>query len=90
MAVLSNIVVYTGGYLFLVFIAVCLATGLYYLAEMVEEYTRLTKKALAWGIKISIALHVALLVVGRVLTSSSVSVSVPIHRRWFCVSFARE
>jgi hypothetical protein len=61
MAVLSNIVVYTGGYLFLVFIAVCLATGLYYLAEMVEEYTRMTKKALAWGIKLSIALHVALL-----------------------------
>lgn len=65
MAILSNIVVYTGGYLFLVFIAVCLATGLYYLAEMVEEYTRLTKKVLSWGIKISIALHVALLAVDR-------------------------
>ena len=33
---LSNVIVYTGGYAFLVFIAVCLATGLYYLAEMVE------------------------------------------------------
>ena len=65
MAVLSNIVVYTGGYLFLVFIAVCLATGLYYLAEMVEEYTRLTKKVLWWAIRISIALDVALLVVDR-------------------------
>jgi len=65
MTVLSNIVVYTGGYLFLVFIAVCLATGLYYLAEMVEEYTRVTKKVLAWGIKISIVLHVLLLVVDR-------------------------
>lgn len=65
MAILSNIVVYVGGYLFLVFVAVCLATGLYYLAEMVEEYTRVTKKALTWAIKISVALDVALLVVDR-------------------------
>lgn len=65
MAVLSNIVVYAGGYIFLVFIAVCLATGLYYIAEMVEEYTRLTRKVLDWSIKISIALNVALLVVDR-------------------------
>ena len=65
MPFLSNIVVYTGGYLFLVFIAVCLATGLYYLAEMVEEYTRVTKKVLSWSIKISIGLNVALLVVDR-------------------------
>ena len=65
MPFLSNIVVYTGGYLFMVFIAVCLATGLYYLAEMVEEYTRVTKKVLGWSIKISIGLNVALLVVDR-------------------------
>ena len=30
-----------------------------------KEYTRVTKKVLAWAIKISIALHVALLVVDR-------------------------
>ena len=39
MPFLSNIVVYTGGYLFLVFIAVCLATGLYYL----ERWSRSTR-----------------------------------------------
>ena len=65
MAILSNIVVYIGGYLSLVFVAVCLATGLYYLAEMVEEYTRVTKKVLTWAIKISVGLDVALLVVDR-------------------------
>ena len=65
MAFLSTVVVYTGGYLFLVFIAVCLATGLYYLAEIVEEYTRFTKRVLSWAIKITIVLHVALLVVVR-------------------------
>ena len=49
MAILSNIVAYIGGYLSLVFVAVCLATGLYYLAAMVEEYTRVTKKVLTWA-----------------------------------------
>ena len=65
MAWLSNVLVYTGGYLFLVFIAVCLATGLYYLAEIVEEYTRVTKKVLTWAIKISVGMNVALLVIDR-------------------------
>ena len=64
MAILSNIVVYIGGYLFLVFVAVCLATGLYYLAEMVEVH-RVTKKVLTWAIKISVGLDVALLVVDQ-------------------------
>ena len=65
MAWLSNVLVYTGGYLFLVFIAVCLATVLYYLAEIVEEYTRVTKKVLTWAIKISVGMNVALLVIDR-------------------------
>ena len=43
---LATLVVYIGGYLFLVFLAVCLATGLYYLAELVEEYTTASKKAI--------------------------------------------
>ena len=65
MPFLSNLVVYAGGYLFLVFVAVCLATGLYYLAEMVEEYTRVTKRVLKISIQVSIALDLALLVIDR-------------------------
>lgn len=61
----ATVVVYAGAYLFLVFFAVCLATGLYYLAELVEEYTRVTKKAINYAIKAVIAVHVFLLLVDR-------------------------
>ena len=39
MGVVFNGVVYVAGYLFLLFVAVCLASGLYYMAELVEELT---------------------------------------------------
>lgn len=58
-------VVYGGAYIFLVFFAVCLATGLYYLAELVEEYTSLTRRIIGYIIKGIIALHVLLLIVDR-------------------------
>lgn len=38
--------VYVSGYMFLLFAAVCLACGLFYLAELAEEYSTLTKKVL--------------------------------------------
>ncbi|GAQ92289.1 hypothetical protein KFL_009680010 [Klebsormidium nitens] len=62
---LSTLIVYVGGYLFLVFFAVCLATGLYYIAELVEEYTRLTKRVIGTAIKVVIGIHVALLLWDR-------------------------
>eukprot|EP00188_Purpureofilum_apyrenoidigerum_P003512 Plantae.Rhodophyta-Purpureofilum_apyrenoidigerum.ctg36966.p1 GENE.Plantae.Rhodophyta-Purpureofilum_apyrenoidigerum.ctg36966~~Plantae.Rhodophyta-Purpureofilum_apyrenoidigerum.ctg36966.p1 ORF type:complete len:242 (+),score=43.95 Plantae.Rhodophyta-Purpureofilum_apyrenoidigerum.ctg36966:84-728(+) len=40
------VLVYVSGYLFLLFAAVCLACGFYYLAELAEEYTSWTKKLL--------------------------------------------
>mmetsp|Transcript_15402 Transcript_15402/g.30413 ORF Transcript_15402/g.30413 Transcript_15402/m.30413 type:complete len:223 (-) Transcript_15402:52-720(-) len=52
---------YLSGYLVLIFMAVCMACGLYYLAELAEEYSRLTKRAIKYSI-ISIAvIHVLLL-----------------------------
>lgn len=60
---LSTIVVYFGGYLFLVFFAICLATGLYYIADLVEEHTRSTRKVISVAIKVTVGLHVALLLV---------------------------
>ncbi|KAL2651987.1 hypothetical protein R1flu_020115 [Riccia fluitans] len=62
---LAPFVVYVGFYLFLVFFAICLATGLYYIAEIVEEYTRLTKKVINYTIKVVIGLHLLLLVWDR-------------------------
>ena len=67
MAWLSNVLVYTGGYLFLVFIAVCLATGLYYLAEIVEEY----EVEFSWAIKIGVGMNGALVIAYRSCASSS-------------------
>ncbi|KAL3699846.1 hypothetical protein R1sor_017868 [Riccia sorocarpa] len=62
---LAPLVVYAGFYLFLVFFAICLATGLYYIAEIVEEYTRLTRKVINYAIKVIIGLHLVLLVWDR-------------------------
>jgi hypothetical protein len=74
----ATLVVYAGAYLFVLFFAVCLATGLYYLAELVEEYTRLTKKVINWAIKVVIALHVILLVFDR-LPVVAIGVGVGAH-----------
>mmetsp|Transcript_44337 Transcript_44337/g.115239 ORF Transcript_44337/g.115239 Transcript_44337/m.115239 type:complete len:215 (-) Transcript_44337:223-867(-) len=43
-----TIVVYISGYIFLVFLSVSMACGLYFLAELCEEYTSLTKKILTY------------------------------------------
>ncbi|XP_024375091.1 uncharacterized protein [Physcomitrium patens] len=74
----ATVVVYAGAYLFVLFFAVCLATGLYYLAELVEEYTRLTRKVISYVIKFVIALHVILLVVDR-LPMISIGVGIASH-----------
>jgi len=42
--ILFTAMTYISGYIFLIFVAVCLACGLYYLAELAEEHTSLTKK----------------------------------------------
>jgi len=44
--VMLTLTAYIGGYIFLCFVAGSLATGLYYLAELVEEYSKLTAKVL--------------------------------------------
>eukprot|EP00959_Pyramimonas_sp_CCMP1952_P032726 686362-Pyramimonas_sp.AAC.1 len=62
---LSLLVVYAGGYTFLVFLAICLATGLYYLAELVEEYTTFTKKVIQYAVYAIAGLHVLLFIVDR-------------------------
>ncbi len=90
----ATVVVYSGGYIFLVFLSVCLgkpspfcccrrlnhaprdccqagavllvaATGLYYLAELVEEYTKLAKRIITYVTQAVLVLHVLVLVVDR-------------------------
>ena len=44
MAFMYTATVYVAGYLIVMFVAICLACGLYFLAELAEEHTRLTGK----------------------------------------------
>eukprot|EP00762_Andalucia_godoyi_P001878 ANDGO_05962.mRNA.1 Protein TEX261 homolog len=49
--VLFSVVSYVSLYLLLAFCALCIATGLYYLSEIAEEYTVFTKKSISYAIK---------------------------------------
>lgn len=44
------------------FTSICLASGLFYLAEWVEEYTVLTKKVIRWTIIVVVVLHLMLMI----------------------------
>ena len=86
----ATVTVYSGGYIFLVFLSVCLgiskasrsscgvcvsatscacalpaATGLYYLAELIEEYTKLAKRIITYTIQAILVLHILLFVIDR-------------------------
>lgn len=56
------LIVYVSGYLFLLFAAICLACGLYYLIEIVEEYTSISKKLIRIAILVLLGLHFLLVV----------------------------
>ena len=58
MGIVFNGTVYIAGYIFLLFVAVCLASGLYYLAELVEEHTVLTKRIMLAANVMVIVVHV--------------------------------
>jgi len=62
MGVVFNGVVYLSGYILLMFIAVCLASGLYYLAELVEEHTSLTRRIMIGCNVLVLLVHVLFLV----------------------------
>jgi len=78
MGLLFTAMVYISGYIFLLFVAVCLACGLYYLAELAEEYTSLTKK-LMWGASISVLVCHGLFFVFEDLPSLPLAVGVGSH-----------
>lgn len=60
-----TVLVYVAGYVFLVFLAVCLACGLYYLAELAEEFTVITKKLIQYTIIGVMVIHGMLLILDR-------------------------
>ena len=70
--------VYVSGYIFLLFVAVCLACGLYYLSELAEEYTSLTKK-LIWAATVAVLACHALFFVFEDLPTLPLGVGVAAH-----------
>lgn len=52
-------IVYVSGYLFLLLVAVCVASGLYYITELVEQHTVLTGRLIQMAIVAVAAVHIA-------------------------------
>lgn len=61
----ATVVSWFGAYVVLVFCCICFANGVYFLAELIEEHTALTKRVLSTTIRLELVLHVLLLVVDR-------------------------
>lgn len=61
MGLVFNGLVYVSGYLSLMFVAVCLACGLYYLAELAEEHTQLMRRLMKLAIMAVLVVHMLML-----------------------------
>ncbi|KAL4527536.1 hypothetical protein Ndes2526A_g08683 [Nannochloris sp. 'desiccata'] len=59
---LSLLLVYFGFYLFIVFVSLSIACGLYYLAELIEEFTVTTKRILGYTCRAILVVHALLLI----------------------------
>jgi len=82
MGVVFNGVVYLSGYLLMIFIAVCLASGMYYMAELVEEHTSLTRRIMLACNVLVLAVHVLFLIFES-LPLSAVAVGLAAHACYF-------
>jgi len=87
MGFVFNAVVYVSGYVFLLFVAVCLACGLYYLAELVEEHTAITRRIM-YGVNVAIlASHVLFLSEGLPYSALAVGLGAHSSYMWLLQSF---
>eukprot|EP00742_Colponemidia_sp_Colp-10_P003848 GILJ01004098.1.p1 GENE.GILJ01004098.1~~GILJ01004098.1.p1 ORF type:complete len:199 (+),score=18.01 GILJ01004098.1:91-687(+) len=59
---LFSIVVWVSGYLCLVFGSLCVACGLFYLAEFAEEYSSWAKRLITHSLQVVVVIHVLLLI----------------------------
>lgn len=60
----STILVYGGFYAFVVFLSLGIACALYYLAELVEEYLKTTRRILEHVVKATVVMNLALFIDG--------------------------
>merc|ERR1712196_643187 len=81
--------VYISGYLLLIFVAVCLACGLYFLAELAEEHQRLTKKLVGFSILLALVSHVLFFITEPGLPQVNLGVGFATHLAygWLFQSF---
>jgi len=88
--VVFTALIYVSGYLFLLFVAVCLACGLYYMAELAEEYTQLTRRLMSATIMAVLVVHGLLFLLER-LPSLALAVGAGTHvsYMWQMQSFPR-
>lgn len=82
MGLLADLLVYVSYGVLFVFAVVCLACGLYYMAELVEEYTTLTKKVLRVAIASVLAAH-AVWYVAEALPTACVLAGVVAHASYW-------
>lgn len=75
---------YASGYGFLLFMAFCFASGVYYLAELAEEHTALTRRVLCGAVYALLGLHAALLLWDR-LPFWPVAAGVAAHVAYYAV-----
>lgn len=89
MGLLFTAITYLSGYLFLVFVAVCLACGLYYLAELAEEYVGLTRRLISFAIVSVLVVHGLLFVMEPQLPPMAVAAGLLSHvsYAWLLQSF---
>eukprot|EP00890_Picochlorum_soloecismus_P004883 jgi/Picsp_1/5396/NSC_02756-R1_protein len=60
----STVLVYIGFYLFIVFLSLGIACALYYLAELIEEFLRTTKRLIDYTIKATVVANGLLIIDG--------------------------
>jgi len=71
--------VYVAGYLIVMFVAICLACGLYFLAELAEEHTRLTGKIIGSSIVLVLVSHVLFFVTEPGLPKEALALGFAAH-----------
>ena len=88
MGLVLQATVYISSYLFLLFVAVCLACGLYYLAELAEEHTSTMKRCIGVSIAFVLGVHVLFLLFEQLPTTPLlVSLAAHVVYGWLLQSF---
>ena len=72
-------VVYLAGYLTLLFVALCVACGLYYLAELAEEHTATVKRIIKAANALVLLTHLALALTEPQLPKTALATGVAAH-----------